>query len=300
MTLYQLSYFKKVSEMRSMSRAARELLITQPAVSKQIKSLEDELGERLFDRIGKKLFLTRAGELLYIHASKILRSVDEAKTAVRDMSAECSGELVIGTSDHISIHRLPGVLKSYITSFPNVDLKLRCQRSETILDMLKENLVDLGVITLPNVPSSMISIMIWNDPMSVVFPRNHPLGSLKSVKLVHTLKYGMILPEAVTETRKIIDSAYLKKRLMPNVTMEVAYIETIKSLVKSGLGISILPDKAVEVEVNSGILFASKISDASFSRDLGVVYLKEKFLSSPAREFLKLLASVRQISDRGV
>src|ERR1700690_4393356 len=123
MNFYQLFYFKKVSETGSVSRAAEELLLTQPAVSKQIRSLEDELGERLFDRIGKKLFLTKAGTLLYSHAEQILREVQEAKTAIKDMSLECAGELMIGTSDHISIHRLPPVLKSYITAFPKVDLK---------------------------------------------------------------------------------------------------------------------------------------------------------------------------------
>ncbi len=298
MNFYQLSYFKKVSERGSISRAAEELLITQPAVSKQIKSLEDELGERLFDRIGKKLFLTRAGELFYVHVARILRSVEEAKTAVKDMSVECSGELVIGTSDHISIHRLPGVLKSYITSFPKVSLKLRCHRSEAILDMVQKNIVDLGVITLPKVPHYIVSKAIWKDPMSVIFLKKHPLGSLAVVRLRDTIKYGMILPEAVTETRRMIDAAYRSRRLMPNVTMEVAYIETIKSLVKSGLGISILPDKAVEAEVKNGLLLKSKIADATLSRDLGVVYMKDKFLSRPAQEFLNLLSAVHNERDQ--
>lgn len=289
MDFYQLTYYKKVSETGSISRAAEELLITQPAVSKQIKALEEELGEKLFDRIGKKVFLTRAGEVLYSHVDKILRSVAEAKTAVRDMSAECSGELIIGSSDHISIHRLPGVLKSYITAFPKVDLKLRCYRSETILEMTDKNLVDLGVITLPKVTAHMVSKTIWKDPMSLVFVKNHPLQSLRVIRLKDTVKYGMILLETGTETRAKIDAAFSNKRLTPNIAMEVAYIETIKSLVKTGLGISILPDKAVESEVKSGALVKSKIADATFSRDLGVVYLKDKFLSRPAQEFLKFL-----------
>ena len=176
MDFYQLSYFKKVAETRSISRASEELLLTQPAVSKQIKALEEELGEKLFDRIGKKVFLTRTGEVLYAYAEKILRSVQEAKTAVKDMSEECSGELVIGTSDHISLHRLPDLLKRYISAFPKVDLKLRCHRSETILDMVNKNLVDLGVITLPKASFNLVSKTIWEDPMSLVFPKNHPLA----------------------------------------------------------------------------------------------------------------------------
>ena len=289
MNFYQLFYFKKVSETGSVSRAAEELLLTQPAVSKQIRSLEDELGERLFDRIGKKLFLTKAGGLLYSHAEKILRGVQEAKTAIKGMSLECDGELIIGTSDHISIHRLPTVLKSYITAFPKVDLKLRCHRSETTLEMVNKNLIDLGVITLQKIPSHMVSKIIWKDPMSVVFPKKHPLGSLEVVRLRDTIKYSMILPDAATETRKLIDAAYRSKRLNANVTMEVAYIETIKSLVKSGLEISILPDTSVEVEVKSGVLTKAKMADTTFSRDLGVVYMKDKFLSRPAQEFLKYL-----------
>jgi len=289
MDFYQLTYFKKVAETRSMSRASGELLLTQPAVSKQIKALEEELGERLFDRLGKKVFLTRAGEVLYAYAEKILRSVEEAKTAVKDMSVECAGELVIGTSDHISLHRLPDILKRYTSAFPKVDLRLRCHRSETILGMVNKNLVDLGVITLPKTPFKLISKTIWEDPMSLVFPKNHTLRSLKDIRLKDIADYAMILPEVGTTTRNTIDAAFSAKRLAPNVVMEVAYIETIKGLVKAGLGVSILPDKAVEQEILSGTLVKSKIRDASFSRNLGVVYLKDKFLSRPAVEFLKFL-----------
>lgn len=289
MDFYQLTYFKKVAETRSISRASGELLLTQPAVSKQMKALEDELGEKLFDRIGKKVFLTRTGEVLYTYAEKILRSVKEAKTAVKDMSLECSGELVIGTSDHISLHRLPEILKRYTSAFPKVDLRLRCHRSETVLDMVNKNLVDLGVITLPKTAFKLVSKTIWQDPMSLVFPKNHPLQSLKVIRLKDIAKYGIILPEVGTTTRNTLDAAFSGKRLTPNIAMEVAYIETIKGLVKAGLGVSILPDKAVEQEILSGILVKSKIQDATFSRNLGVVYLKDKFLSRPAVEFLRFL-----------
>jgi len=289
MDFYQLSYFKKVAETKSISRAAEELLLTQPAVSKQMRGLEEELGEKLFDRIGKKVYLTKTGQLLFGHVEKILRSVEEAKTAVRDMSGECAGELVIGTSDHISLHRLPGILKAYITAFPKVDLKLRCHRSETILDMVGKNLVDLGVITLPRLSANLISRVVWKDSMSLVFPKGHPLAALKTIRLKDIAQHGMILPEAGTTTRKNIDASFFRKKLIPNVTMEVAYIETIKGLVKVGLGISILPYKAVEQEVKSGALLTAGVQDADFSRDLGVVYLKDKFLSRPVVEFLKFL-----------
>jgi DNA-binding transcriptional LysR family regulator len=291
MDFYQLVYFRKVAQMKSISRAAEELLLTQPAVSKQIRALEEELGEKLFDRIGKKIFLTKTGEVLCTHAEKILRAVDEAKTAVRDLSGECAGELVIGTSDHISLHRLPGILKAYITTFTKVDLKLRCHRSETVIEMAAKNLVDLGVVTLPAAAPNLVMKVIWEDPMSLVFPQGHPLASLKKIAIHDVTPFGMILPEAGTTTRRNIDAAFAKKRLIPKVAMEVAYIETIKGLVKAGLGISILPDKAVEQEINSGMLVKATIRNVTFSRQLGVVYLKNKFLSRPAVEFMKFLES---------
>jgi DNA-binding transcriptional LysR family regulator len=289
MEFYQLVSFSKVAETKSISRAAEELFVTQPAVSKQIKALEEELGDRLFDRLGKKVHLTRTGEALYGRAVKILRSVEEAKAAVKGLSGECSGELVIGTSDHISLHRLPDVLKSYIAAYPKVDLKLRCHRSETILDMVGRNLVDVGVITLPKVTGNLVSKVIWKDPMSLVFPKGHPLALLKSIRLRDITKYRLILPEPGTTTRKTIDDAFAKGKLVANVGMEVAYIETIKGLVKAGLGISILPDKAVEAEVKGGLLLEARIQDANVTRNLGVVYLKDKYFSRPATEFLRFL-----------
>jgi DNA-binding transcriptional LysR family regulator len=289
MNFNQLSYFKKVSETGNISRAAAELFLTQPAVSRQIIALEEELGEKLFDRIGKKMYPTRAGETLLAHAEKILRSVDEAKTAVRDMSAECSGELLIGASDHISIHRLPDVLKSYITSFPKVDLKLRCHRSETILEMALKNQIDLGVITLPKQVPGIIAKPIWKDQLSLVCAKGHPLSAVKQINLRDSIKYGMILMEQGTETRRTIDEAFSHMKLSPNISMEVVYIETIKSLVKAGLGISILPEKAIKAEAKIGELTKVKISDVNISRDLGLVYLKDKFLSRPALEFINIL-----------
>lgn len=293
MDFYQLKYFKKAAELNSIGRSAKELLLTQPAISKQIKALEEELGEKLFDRIGKKVFLTKAGEVLFSYAENILRSVSEAKAAVKDMAQKCSGELVIGISDHIGLHRLPPVIKSYITSYPEVDLKLRCHRSESILDMVNKNLVDLGVITLPGAPGKLVSKIIWKDTMSLVFPNGHPLQSRGTIRLKDITGYGMILPEPGTTTRRVIDDVFSGKRLIPKVDMEVAYLETIKVLVKVGLGISILPDKAIEAEIKSEALKKSKIIDAGFSRNLGVVYLKDKFLSRPAVEFLKFLEKER-------
>ena len=293
MDFYQLTYFRKAALTKSISRAAEELLVTQPAVSKQIKALEEELGERLFDRIGKRIYLTKAGEVLLARAEKILRSVQEAKTAVRDISEVCSGELLVGTSDHISIHRLPEVLKTYITSFPSVDLRLHCHRSETILEMVGSNLLDLGVITLPKTPPTMVAKVVWQDPMSLVLPKGHALEGMKTIGLKDLVRHPMILPEGGTTTRKMIDTAFSRKKLQPNVAMEIAYIETIKGLVKAGLGISILPDKAVEQELRSGDLIKRQVADARFSRELGLVYLKDKFLSRPAAEFIRLLGTDR-------
>ncbi|HMK42587.1 MAG TPA: LysR family transcriptional regulator, partial [Dissulfurispiraceae bacterium] len=228
MNFYQLLYFSRVARTNSVSRAAEELNITQPAVSKQILALENELGERLFDRIGKKVYLTRAGETLAARADRILQSVQEARTAVQDLSAECSGELIIGTSDHISIHRLPDLLKAFITAYPKVDLKLRCHRSESVLDLVENNRVDLGVITLPKITKNVVAKTVWHDPMSLVVPAGHPLAARRTASLKDTVAYGMILVESSTTTRKEIEDAYAEKGLAPNVTMEAGYIETIK------------------------------------------------------------------------
>jgi DNA-binding transcriptional LysR family regulator len=289
MDFYQLEYFRKAAELNSIGRAAKELLVTQPAVSKQVKALEEELGEHLFDRIGKKVFLTRAGELLYVYADRILRSVSEAKDAVSDLSEKCSGVLAIGISDHIGLHRLPAVLKSYASSYPEVELKLHCHRSETILEMVLSNIVDLGVITIPRPNKKLITKKVWKDTMSLVVPKGHPLVRKGKIMLRDTAAFSMILPEAGTTTRSIISEEFAKKDITPRVSMEVAYIETIKMLVKVGLGISILPDKAVEDEIKAGTLKKVTVKDANFSRNLGLIHLKDKFLSRPAIEFIRIL-----------
>jgi DNA-binding transcriptional LysR family regulator len=242
--------------------------------------------------------MTKAGELLYAYAVQILGSVHEAKTAITDLSDTCSGELVVGTSDHIGLHRLPPILKSYISSYPDVELKLRCHRSETVFDMVRKNLVDLGIITLPEKTDKLISKTIWKDSLSLVFPKDHPLKRMRNIKLKDTVHYGMILPETGTTTRKLIDALFSRKNLSPRVDMEVAYIETIKVLVMVGLGISILPDKAVDHEIRTGRLVRAEIQDVRFSRNLGIIYLKDKLLSRPAVEFLKFLDTEKTAGAR--
>lgn len=122
--------------------------------------------------------------------------------------------------------------------------------------------------------------------MSLVCAKGHPLASAKQIRLRDAIKYSMILMETGTETRRAIDEAFSLMKLSPNISMEVVYIETIKSLVKAGLGISILPEKAVEAEAKSEELMIVRTSDIRISRDLGLVYLKDKFLSRPATEFI--------------
>ena len=289
MEIAGLQAFIAVAETASFSLAAERLFITQPAVSKRIAALESELGSPLFDRIGRHVDLTEAGRALLPRARSILDQVEDGRRAIANLSGEISGELRIGTSHHIGLHRLPPILKSFSRTHPEVELNIRFMDSEAACAAVEHGDLELGIVTLPLTPSEKLTTeTIWPDPLAVVCAIDHPLAVDHQATLEALAAHPAIFAAPGTFTRQIVEETFAPLDLHPKVAMSTNYLETIKMLVAIGLGWSVLPRTMVNE------LHQLEVAELKLSRRLGLIQHRARTPSNAGRAMVDLLhASVR-------
>jgi DNA-binding transcriptional LysR family regulator len=298
MNIEGLTAFLAVAETGSFTGAADRLFLTQPAISKRIAQLEADLDTRLFDRIGRDVRLTQAGDALLPRARAILLTLEDTRRALQNLSGGIDGRLSFGTSHHIGLHRLPPLLREYSSRFPKVQLDIRFLDSEEAWDDIVAGDIELGIVTLPpkgstataDRKSPLRAEHVWNDPLAVVAAPDHPLASLRSVTLRALSQHNAILPSTATFTRRIVDAAFAAKGLPTPVSISTNYLETIKMMAAVGLGWSVLPASMVDAQV-----VALPVNELRIQRELGVVYHPGRTLSNAARAMLDMLDAA---SDR--
>jgi len=283
-----LKAFVAVAECRSFSHAAERLFMTQPAVSKRVASLEEDLGIALFDRLGRNIQLTEAGEKFLISARRILDDITVSREEVHSLSATVSGRLRLATSHHIGIHRLPPVLKSFTQAHKDVELDLLFMDSELACEEVARGNLELAVVTLPDqVPGVLHTQLIWPDPLSLVCAKDHPLAKLASdgpINANQLVDYKAVLPARGTVTRDILFTALKPYGVSVETSLETNYLETIKMMVSVGLGWSALP-----VDMLDDDIVQVPVKGLSMQRQLGYVHLDGKTLSRAALAFLEML-----------
>lgn len=293
MDIQNLSAFISVSETGSFSRAADMLFITQPAVSKRIQALEQELGVKLFDRIGRKVQLTEAGQALLPSAKRILAELDESRRVISNLSGKISGPLRLGTSHHIGLHRLPPVLRAYTAHYPVVDLDIHFMDSEEACEGVLKGDLELAIATLPEQQmDNLHTEIIWHDPLSIVVNKDSPLIKLRPINLVELLNYPAILPSQNTFTRALMEKKLQLHKQTMKIAMETNYLETIKMMVSIGLGWSVLPKSMI-----SDDLVCLEIEGVEMERQLGVAYHAERSLSNAAKMMLESLRKTPEIKE---
>lgn len=285
MDINELQAFVAVAESSSFSHAADVLHITQPAISKRISNLESLLGIRLFDRIGRTVILTEGGRALMPRARKILMEVEDTRRALSNLQGHVAGKLKLGTSHHIGLHRLPPVLRTFTSTYPDVQLDMKFIDSEEAFAGVSQGELELGIITLPpETPERFELIPIWRDPLCVVVCRNHPLLDRTRVTLKNLAQQVAVLPSESTFTRRIVEGLFQKAGLNINVAIETNYLETIRMMVGIGLGWSVLPATMVndDVEILS-------VPQLQLERQLGVVFHPAHSLSNAAQAMIRVL-----------
>ncbi len=282
MELNALSAFVAVAEHGSFSRAAQALYLTQPAVSKRVSGLEAELGVRLFDRLGRQIALTDAGRALLPRATDLLQSAGELQRLVTRLSDEVAGPLLMATSHHIGLHRLPDILRSYNHQHPKVQLDIRFMDSEAACRAVEAGEIELAIVTLPVEPPESLAVeAIWDDPLDFFVGRGHPLASVSEPTLAILLQHPAVLPGPATYTRAILERAVAGIGDGLKVAMSTNYLETLKMLVAADLGWSLLPATMAD----DGIIALPLAPD--IIRRLGLVTHRRRTLSNPARAMVE-------------
>ncbi|MEJ2317246.1 MAG: LysR family transcriptional regulator [Gammaproteobacteria bacterium] len=284
MDLHSLQAFVEVARHGSFSAAAEALFVTQPAISKRVKALEEELATALFDRIGRKTSLTEAGRVLLPRAKQLLDEAEDMRRFASSLSDSVSGSLVMGTSHHIGLHRLPPVLKAFRAAYPAVSLDIRFMDSEQACHAVESGDLELAIVTLPSVvPVNLQVDAIWTDRLHVVAMQDHPLNTGRKIPLEELVTYPCVLPGTSTYTHSILREAIDGLGLELNVSMTTNYLETLKMLVRTGFGWSLIPHTMVDGEI------AIIDTDLHLQRELGTVIHRQRTLSNAASAILESL-----------
>jgi len=278
MDLHSFRVFLEVAELGSFSQAGERLFLTQPAVSKRIAALEQALGARLFDRIGRQVRLTEAGRELLPRARRLLEELADIHRSIGNLSGRVGGRLVMGSSHHIGLRRLPPVLKAFSRRFPEVELDIRFLDSESACRSVERGVLELAVVTLPLRPLPQLKFHpLWDDPLDFVVGLDHPLAAAPSPTLETLLAYPAVLPTPATYTRNILEQALTQRGLTLRVGMTSNYLETLKMLAVTGLGWALLPATMRDRE-----LVRLELPGLELSRRLGIVTHAGRTLSNAA------------------
>jgi DNA-binding transcriptional LysR family regulator len=287
MDIQNLKAFLLVAESGSFSRAARKLHLTQPAVSKRVAQLEEELDTPLFDRIGRAVRTTEAGEALLPHARSVQREIQAAEQSVRDLAGEVGGRLRLATSHHIGLHRLPPVLSYFSSTFPAVHLDIDFMDSEQAYDLTLRGEMELAVVTLsPEPVANSVTHRVWHDPLDFMAQAGHELTRLESVDLKELSRHPAILPGLNTYTGQIVKNLFDRRGLPVEVAIATNYLETIRMMSSVGLGWTVLPRS-----MGDDSLVTLPVQDANIERTLGVVHHEGHSLSRAARAFIDSLTA---------
>jgi DNA-binding transcriptional LysR family regulator len=284
--------YLEVAEARSFSGAAQRLHLTQPAVSKRIAMLEQYLGTELFDRIGRHVSLTEAGQALLPHARAMAQQMLAAERSVRDLAGGVAGELRLATSHHIGLHRLPPVLGHFKQAFAAVQVDIKFRDSEQAFEQIHQGETELAVVTLaPTRAANIIATPLWKDPLQFMVSADHPLAKAPTTTLAELTDHAAILPGLNTYTGQIVKRLFDEHHLTLDVSMATNYLETIRMMASVGLGWTALPASMLDSS-----LLTLEVPGVTMERNLGVAYHRGRSLSRAARAFL---AALEEFSDRG-
>lgn len=297
----QLEAFCRVVELKSFSRAAEALRLTQPTVSGHVQTLEGELDLKLLDRLGREVVPTKAGEVLYGYAVKILRLRDEAAQAMGSLKGDLRGRLEIGASTIPGTYILPPHLKTFAARYPEVSVAIRIGDSQAVAREVMEREVEVGVVGARPQSAKLISEPLARDELVLVVPPDHPWAGRESVEIGELKGQPFVMREEGSGTRKRFEQALREVGVSPGEITCVAEFETneaIKEAVASNLGVAVISNLAVASEHAKSRLRALPLKGTSLQRTFYVIRRRGAHLSPASEAFLEFLRS--EIAEPGL
>ena len=288
MDIRGLEVFLSVAKHLNYTRAGEEVNLSQPSVSVRIRQLEDELGVRLFEQLGKKVALTEAGRLLVPHARRVIAAIEDAQHAIDELQGLERGTLRIGASTTPGMYLIPKTIARFKDRYPKIEIQLGIKDTRQIETGVINNEFDFGFVG-GHLAGDDVDVLPWlTDQLVLVVPPKHPLAQKKSVKTDELQKERFILRETGSATRAAIVAHLEKSNLKVETIMEMENPESVKKAVQSGLGIAFISKFAVETELKAKSLVAVSVRGLDIRRELKIVYRKDKHLSRAAQAFIEI------------
>jgi DNA-binding transcriptional LysR family regulator len=277
----------------SFSRAAQTLNLTQPAVSMQVRHLEQALGLPLLERVGKRACPTRAGELLLAHADRALRELEAGVERVQALRGVVAGRVRLGTSASISIYLLPPALRRFRARYPETEVVIVTGNAAAITRAVVANELDVGIVSLPVRDRELVVTPFFHDELVAIAAREPRWRRVRSVDAPTLAGYPLILFEAGATLRRVIDGWFHRAAVAPRSPMELGNTEAIKKLVEAGLGLSVTSWFSVEAEVRQRVLTAIRLTPP-LERQIGLVRRRDKPRTPALDAFVSAIEDLRR------
>jgi DNA-binding transcriptional LysR family regulator len=284
----QLHTFLEIVRLKSFSKAAQTCYRTQPAISAQVRQLEQELHAELFERFGSRISLTTAGKIFAVRAEQLLDLRRRAQDEIAELESNPRGELVIAANEATCIYVLPRVFSQYRQLFPAIQLQVNRSYGSRVVEAVLDNSADFGMTQLPVEEKRIQVVSVHHDEIRAVMPADHPLADRPAIAPQDLTNYFLVLPQqGKTRTR-------LNEWLEPveddiRISMELDSTEMMKRFVMAGLGVTFLAASNCGEEIAAGKLKATPLSPEPMLRRLGLIYRKDKALSKAALGFIQVV-----------
>ncbi len=288
----QIETVIEIARHSSFSRAAERLYRTQPAISKQVRSLELELGQRLFNRTGKKVELTAAGSILLENCRQLSDLRRQAHEALERMRHTPRGRLAVGANDATSLYVLPPVFAAFRSRYPEIRLRIHRNFTRKLVERILANTLDFAVVSLPIEEKDLAVLPMFRDELVVIVPPRHPLAGQRSVTVQQVAEHQMIFPRT-GRTRALLEQIFANRGLEPRVALELASVEAIKKFVAVGLGISLISRSFAAEEAANGLVRLIPLEDVKLERRLGLIHHQDKYICPVMSAFLATIQELR-------
>jgi DNA-binding transcriptional LysR family regulator len=288
MQLPDLAAFLAVATDRSFSAAARRLHRTQPAISQAVRRIEDELGERLFDRSSRDGTLTEAGRLLQDYAQRLLGLASEAQTAIQELQQVRRGRVIMGANE-AAVHSLLPHIERFAALHPQVAVEVRRVPSRQIAGAVLDRSIDFGVLTFLPADRGVQTVLLGGDDIVLLTAPNHPLAERKRVTIEEVGREVVIAHNDPSPTRDRVLRAYERRRTSINIQISLPSLDGIKRAVEMGIGVALLPRRCALTEIARGHLAAVKVPELGAARQVRLAFRKTGERSRAAEAFLEVI-----------
>jgi DNA-binding transcriptional LysR family regulator len=287
--LNQIRIFHAVAQTRNFTRAAGVVHLTQPGISKHIRQLEEDFGVALFDRLGKKIALTQAGEILFEASQEIMASIAVAEQRIDELKGLHGGKLAVGTSFALGNYVLPGILAAFGKRYPSIEVTLELAVSEKIVEKVLANKLDLGLVNHASHDARLIIKEFATDELVVIVPSGHRWANKKRIRPEDLPKETLIVAARGAGIRAVVDERLKVLGITLEKVVDFGNIEGVKRAVEAGLGVSIQSKSMVLREISAGSLVGIRLTGMDTSIGSFYLYRKDKHVSNATKAFLAIL-----------